>query len=93
MTWSTLLFLNHFLQWGSRLDWARIRRGSQWEMTVTLQVTCDSGLAPVQGGCYWSHRRVSHEGQDIETFQHLWRKTSGSRNLYLNRICNIFNQF
>lgn len=35
-----------------------------------------------------SHRRVSHESQDAETFQHLWRKTFVSHNLYHNRICD-----
>lgn len=38
------------------------------------------GLYLSRGGVS-SHTRVSHEGQDAETSQHLWGKTSVSHNL------------
>lgn len=34
------------------------------------------------------HRRVSREGQEAATLQHLWRRTSVSHNTYYNRICD-----
>lgn len=74
----------------SWLDWATVRRGSQWAAWGGVG---GAGLVPEQGYCYWSHVRVSHDSQNIETLQHLWMsKTSGCHNLYLSRVCNIFNE-